>query len=77
MRPYQGGGEMINSVTFDATSYAGLPHKFEAGTPNIAGVVGLGAAIDYLNSLNMEAIVAYETHLFEYATQAVEVCERI
>lgn len=73
MRPYQGGGEMIETVSFEeGTSYAGLPHKFEAGTPNISGVIGLGAAIDYLNGLNMEAIVAYETHLFEYATQELQ-----
>ena len=70
MEPYQGGGEMINYVTFDATEYAPLPHKFEAGTPNIAGVIGLGAAIDYLGSLDMEAIVAYEAHLLAYATKA-------
>jgi cysteine desulfurase/selenocysteine lyase len=72
MAPYQGGGEMINYVTFEATEYAALPHKFEAGTPNIAGVIGLGAAIDYLWSLDMEAVAAYEAHLLEYATLAVQ-----
>ena len=72
MSPYQGGGEMINYVTFEATEYAPLPHKFEAGTPNIAGAIGLGAAIDYLGSLDMDAITAYETHLLHYATAAVE-----
>lgn len=71
MSPYQGGGEMINYVTFDATEYAAIPHKFEAGTPNIAGVIGLGAAIDYLESLDMEAIIAYETQLLDYATAGV------
>jgi len=71
MDPYQGGGEMINYVTFEATEYASLPHKFEAGTPNIEGVIGLAAAIDYLWSLDMEAITAYETDLLHYATDAV------
>ena len=72
MTPYQGGGEMINYVTFAATEYAPLPHKFEAGTPNIAGVIGLAAALDYLSSLDMEAIAAYEAHLLDYATAAVK-----
>ncbi|KTC99500.1 cysteine desulfurase [Legionella erythra] len=72
MSPYQGGGEMIQYVTFDATEYAPLPHKFEAGTPNIAGVIGLGATLDYLWSLDMEAIAAYEAHLLDYATRAVQ-----
>lgn len=72
MMPYQGGGEMINYVTFEATEYAALPHKFEAGTPNIAGVIGLGAAMDYLWSLDMETIAAYEAHLLDYATLAVQ-----
>ncbi|KTC78437.1 cysteine desulfurase [Legionella cincinnatiensis] len=72
MSPYQGGGEMINYVTFEATEYAPLPQKFEAGTPNIAGVVGLGAAIDYLGSLDLDAIAAYEAKLLNYATAAVE-----
>ncbi|WP_115708476.1 cysteine desulfurase [Legionella sainthelensi] len=72
MSPYQGGGEMINYVTFEATEYAPLPQKFEAGTPNIAGVIGLGAAIDYLESLDLDAIAAYETKLLNYATAAVQ-----
>ncbi|MDI9818100.1 MULTISPECIES: aminotransferase class V-fold PLP-dependent enzyme [unclassified Legionella] len=72
MVPYQGGGEMINYVTLEATEYASLPYKFEAGTPNIAGVIGLGAAIDYLWSLDMDAIAAYEAHLLDYATLAVQ-----
>jgi cysteine desulfurase/selenocysteine lyase len=72
MVPYQGGGEMINYVTLEATEYAPLPYKFEAGTPNIAGAIGLGAAIDYLGSLDMEAIAAYEAHLLDYTTAAVQ-----
>ncbi|MBA2653270.1 MAG: cysteine desulfurase [Tatlockia sp.] len=72
MMPYQGGGEMISFVSFESTEYASLPHKFEAGTPNIAGAIGLGAAIDYLWSLDMEAIAAYEAHLLEYATASLE-----
>ncbi len=72
MTPYQGGGEMIKYVTFESTEYAPLPYKFEAGTPNIAGVIGLGAALDYLGSLDMEAIVAYEAHLLAYATNAIK-----
>lgn len=72
MIPYQGGGEMINHVTFEATEYAPLPYKFEAGTPNIAGVIGLGAALDYLWSLDMDAVIAYEAYLLEYATNAFQ-----
>lgn len=72
MIPYQGGGDMINYVTFAATEYAGLPQKFEAGTPNIAGAIGLGAAMDYLGSLDLGAIAAYETHLLHHATHALE-----
>jgi cysteine desulfurase/selenocysteine lyase len=71
MPPYQGGGEMINYVTFEATEYMGLPYKFEAGTPNIEGVIGLAAAMDYLWSLDMDAIAAYEAYLLEYATTAL------
>lgn len=66
--PYQGGGEMIEEVTFEKTTYAGLPHKFEAGTPNICGGIAFGAALDYLNGIGMEAIARYETELLEYAT---------
>ncbi|KTD79360.1 aminotransferase class V-fold PLP-dependent enzyme [Legionella waltersii] len=72
MTPYQGGGEMINSVSFEATEYAALPQKFEAGTPNIAGAIGLGAAIDYLCSLDLDAILEYENQLLTYATKALE-----
>jgi cysteine desulfurase/selenocysteine lyase len=72
MPPYQGGGEMINSVTFDATEYAAIPQKFEAGTPNISGAIGLGAAIDYLESLDIDSITAYEHHLLNYATASIE-----
>lgn len=67
--PYQGGGEMIKEVTFAKTTYAGLPHKFEAGTPGIAGGIVLGTAIDYLNSIGMEYIAAYEHELLEYGNQ--------
>lgn len=66
--PYQGGGEMIATVTFEKTTYAGLPHKFEAGTPNIAGGIAFGAAIDYIQSIGIEAIAAYEEELLHYAT---------
>ncbi len=67
--PYQGGGEMIATVSFEKTTYAGLPHKFEAGTPNIAGGIVLGTAVDYMNSVGFEAIQAYENELLQYATQ--------
>ena len=71
MPPYQGGGEMILSVRFDRTEYAEPPARFEAGTPNIAGAVGLGAALDYVESLGYEAIAAHEHQLLEYATDAL------
>ncbi|MBS7786121.1 cysteine desulfurase [Flavobacterium sp. CYK-55] len=67
--PYQGGGEMIATVSFEKTTYAGLPHKFEAGTPNIAGGIVLGVAVDYLNSVGFDTIQAYENTLLEYATE--------
>ncbi|GHA35964.1 cysteine desulfurase [Salinimicrobium marinum] len=67
--PYQGGGEMIATVTFEKTTYAGLPHKFEAGTPNICGGIAFGAALDYLNNIGFEKIAAYEHELLEYATE--------
>ncbi|WP_264552724.1 aminotransferase class V-fold PLP-dependent enzyme [Flavobacterium sp. N2038] len=67
--PYQGGGEMIKEVTFEKTTYADLPHKFEAGTPNIAGGIVLGTAVDYLNNIGFENIQAYEHELLEYATK--------
>jgi cysteine desulfurase/selenocysteine lyase len=68
MSPYQGGGEMITNVSFERTEYAPLPHKFEAGTPNISGAIGLDAAIQYISSLNIKDIYAYEDYLLEYAT---------
>lgn len=67
--PYQGGGEMIAEVTFEKTTYADLPHKFEAGTPNICGGIAFGAAIDYMNSIGFKNIANYEHELLEYATQ--------
>lgn len=73
--PYQGGGEMIDQVSFEKTTYAGLPHKFEAGTPNISGGIALGAAIDYLNELGMENIAAYEHELLLYGTQELKKIE--
>ncbi|HWH02990.1 MAG TPA: cysteine desulfurase [Gemmatimonadales bacterium] len=69
MPPYQGGGDMIRSVTFAKTTYAPIPAKFEAGTPDIGGVVGLGAAVDYLGALDRNAAAAYEQDLLEYATK--------
>ena len=69
MPPYQGGGDMIRTVTFERSTYAGLPYKFEAGTPAIAEVIGLGAAIDYLNAIGMSAIADYEATLLTYATE--------
>jgi cysteine desulfurase/selenocysteine lyase len=72
MPPYQGGGDMIRSVTFEKTEYNDLPYKFEAGTPNIAGAIGLGAAIDYVERVGIGAIAAYEDALLDYATRRVE-----
>lgn len=69
MPPYQGGGDMIRKVTFEDTEYNALPYKFEAGTPSIADVVGLGAAIDYLSEIGMDNIAAYEAELLDYATE--------
>jgi cysteine desulfurase/selenocysteine lyase len=71
MPPYQGGGDMIRSVSFEKTIYAPIPSKFEAGTPHIAGGIGLGAAIDYLEGIGLEAITAYEQELLVYAMEAV------
>ena len=70
--PYQGGGEMISTVTFEKTTYADLPHKFEAGTPNIAGGIAFGAALDYMNSIGFENIAEYENELLNYATNALK-----
>lgn len=67
--PYQGGGEMISTVTFEKTTYADLPHKFEAGTPNICGGIAFGSALDYMNSIGFDQIAAYEHELLEYATE--------
>jgi len=71
MPPYQGGGDMISSVTFEKTIYNKLPFKFEAGTPNVAGAIALGAAIEYLNRLGMDNIAAYEHQLLAYATEKI------
>ena len=72
MPPWQGGGDMIASVTFEKTTYNVLPHKFEAGTPNIAGAVGLGAAIDYVSGLGIDAIAAHEDDLLRYGTELLQ-----
>jgi cysteine desulfurase / selenocysteine lyase len=69
--PYQGGGDMISSVTFEKTLYNRLPYKFEAGTPNVAGAIGLGAAVDYLQSIGLDRIAAHEQNLLNYGTQAL------
>src|SRR5690606_36030075 len=71
MPPYQGGGEMILSVSFDKTVYNALPYKFEAGTPNITGAVALGAAVDFLASIDFDALAAHENALLAYATERV------
>ena len=71
MPPYQGGGDMISSVTFERTTYNELPHRFEAGTPHIAGAIGLGAAVDFIDGVGFEAIVAHERRLLAYATEAL------
>tara|TARA_B000000557_G_scaffold230755_1_gene203684 strand:- start:148 stop:1374 length:1227 start_codon:yes stop_codon:yes gene_type:complete len=70
--PYQGGGEMISEVTFEKTTYADLPHKFEAGTPNIAGGIAFGEALDYLNAIGMKNIADYEAKLLKYATDKLK-----
>ncbi|MBT6729295.1 cysteine desulfurase [Flavobacteriaceae bacterium] len=70
--PYQGGGEMISNVTFNKTEYADLPHKFEAGTPNIAGVIAFGSALDYMNSIGFDNIESYEKTLLDYATESLK-----
>ena len=71
MPPYQGGGDMIRSVTFEKTLYNELPYKFEAGTPDIAGAIGLGAAIDYVDRLGIDNIAAHEHELLVYATESL------
>jgi cysteine desulfurase / selenocysteine lyase len=77
MNPFQGGGDMIRSVTFEKTTYAGLPNKFEAGTPAIASQIGLGAAIDYLNSIGREQAASYEQELLRYATEKLSNIEGV
>jgi len=77
MPPYQGGGDMIASVTFEKTSYNELPYKFEAGTPNIAGVVGFGSAVDYLNTIGIENISLYEKELFDYAVKKLSAVDKL
>jgi cysteine desulfurase/selenocysteine lyase len=75
MPPYQGGGDMISFVTFEKTHYNTLPYKFEAGTPHIAGGIGLGAAIEYVNRIGLDAIAAYERELLAYATDSLNAIE--
>jgi cysteine desulfurase/selenocysteine lyase len=77
MNPFQGGGDMIKTVTFEKTIYADLPNRFEAGTPAIASQIGLGAAIDYLNSIGREAAATYEAELLRYATEIVSAIEGV
>jgi cysteine desulfurase/selenocysteine lyase len=74
MAPYQGGGEMISTVTLEKSTYAGLPHKFEAGTPHVEGIIGFGAALKFINEIGIESISAHERALLEYATKE---CSRI
>jgi cysteine desulfurase / selenocysteine lyase len=71
MPPYQGGGEMIRTVSFEKTTFAGLPHRFEAGTPDIAGAIGLGRAIEYLEGMDWASAMAYESRLLDYATESL------
>ncbi len=73
--PYQGGGEMIETVTFEKTTYAGLPHKFEAGTPNICGGIAFGVALDYMNAIGFDAIATYEHELLHYGTEKLQEIE--
>ena len=77
MPPYQGGGDMIKSVTFEKTVYNDIPNRFEAGTPNISGVIGLGAAIEYLTEIGMNHIYEHEKELLDYATQEIKKIERV
>ena len=77
MPPYQGGGDMILNVTFEKTTYNEVPYKFEAGTPNIAGTVGLGAAIDYVQGVGLAPIAAYESELLAYATEKLSTIENL
>ena len=75
--PYQGGGEMIAEVCFEKTTYADLPHKFEAGTPNIAGGIAFGAALDYMNGIGFDTIAAYEQELLDYATEQLKAIDGV
>lgn len=75
--PYQGGGEMIAEVTFEKTTYADLPHKFEAGTPNIAGGIAFGAALDYMNAIGFDAIAAYEQELLDHGTAQLKAVDEV
>ena len=77
MPPYQGGGDMIKSVTFEKTVYNDIPNRFEAGTPNISGVIGLGAASEYLTVIGMNHIYEHEKELLDYATQEIKKIERV
>ena len=77
MPPYQGGGDMIKSVTFDRTIYNDVPHKFEAGTPNISGVIGLSAAIDYMNEIGIENISNHESELLKYASEELRKIDNV
>jgi len=77
MPPYQGGGDMISSVTFQKTTYAALPHKFEAGTPHVAGAIGLGAAIDFVNSIGLPIIARHEQELLEHGTRLLSQIPRV
>ena len=77
MQPFQGGGSMILSVSFEKTTYAAIPEKFEAGTPPIAAAIGLGEAVDYLGSVGMDAIAAYEDDLLDYATDLLSDIEGV
>jgi cysteine desulfurase/selenocysteine lyase len=77
MPPYQGGGDMILEVRFDKTVYNDLPYKFEAGTPNISGMIGLGAAVRYLQAIGMDEVAAHEQRLLEYMTSQLAAIEGI
>jgi len=77
MRPYQGGGDMISSVRFDKTTFNKIPHKFEAGTPDISGVIALGEAIKYVTQLGLDGVAAHERDLLRYATEALSAMKDI
>ena len=77
MRPYQGGGDMISHVTFDGTTFKEPPSRFEAGTPHIAGAIGLGVALDYIESIGRETICGYESQLIEYAVNRLKSCQGV